>query len=148
MYHGTTATCADSILERGIDLNWRRVRDPGDFGWGFYLTGQHQRARQHGQVVLAARIELTEFAHVSNPYFLDGLDPVEPQSDVEKLFHSIAFDGEQMLTVNGRPDQRVHVAKAVRDAFLAEGYAGIATPYDGWEVVVFDPTRIRTIQRY
>lgn len=74
-----------------------------------------------------------------------------PRTDVERLFYELAFvrEGEdlRMVTVRGRPAERQAAAKRIRDAFLAHGYTGIRTDYDGGETVVFDPRAIRSVRR-
>ena len=50
LYHGTSHTTA--ILADGFDLEAQRTMDPGDFGWGVYLTDSPSRARAHGKVLV------------------------------------------------------------------------------------------------
>ena len=93
-YHGTSKERAAEILERGVDLNAPRSHDPGDFGWGLYLTQNLVRAQQYGSVILEVDVDLECFAHVPNPYFIEKLVPTQPQTPPERLFYSLAFDGE------------------------------------------------------
>jgi hypothetical protein len=143
-YHGTTPANAAKIRAEGFDVDAPRRSDPGDFGWGIYLTDRPSRARSYGREVLAVTIDESRFARLPNPYFLKGLEQVEPRTAAEKLFYSAAFDDEgHMLTVSS-PD-RVGAAKAVTRAFLAKGYAGIiGGPHTlgDLEVVVFDPSAV------
>lgn len=143
-WHGTRS--ADAIMARGIDFGIARRSDPGDLGWGFYLTGNRARARSYGSQLLRVTIRPEHFAYLPNPYFLEGLAPVAPQTDVEWLFYDLAFEDGHMKTCSGRYDNEA-AAKEVRDAFLAAGYAGIITPYEGGEAVVFAPEGIASIER-
>ena len=70
MYHGTSEASAQSILDQGIDIDAERRRDPGDFGWGFYLTGDRERAARMGRVVLSVTINVARFAFLEFPYFI------------------------------------------------------------------------------
>ena len=132
-YHGTQHRAA--ILLNGIDVNAPRSHDAGDLGWGFYIDRRLGRAEAYGEV-LECELSMDRMAHIPNPYFLDGLKPVAPTTPEEKLFHDLAFDGDEMKTVRG--DNREDVAKAIRETFLRHGYIGILT--DSGEAVVFDCT--------
>ena len=148
LHHGTTRERAASILAEGVDIEASRKRDPGDLGWGFYLTGDLARAQNCGEVVLKVEVDMTTFAHLAHPYFLDGLECVEPTTEVERLFFDTVFtlidDGWwKMGTVKGTAEERERAARKVRTVFLARGHGGIETPHANGEVVVFDPACIR-----
>lgn len=153
-FHGTHKV--EEILAGGVDLSAPR-HDVGDFGWGFYLTTKESRARNYGEV-LVVEIDESRFARLENPYFLNRGHDVDPETDVERLFHEHAFeeleggcDGgtyRNMITVNSLPDKRRTASQAIRDAFLAAGYAGIITDHDGGETVVFDATAILGITQH
>jgi hypothetical protein len=143
-WHGTRA--ADAILAHGVDFAAGRASDPGDLGWGFYLSGSRARARCYGRQLLRVTIRPARFAYLPNPYFLDGMNSVAPTTDVERLFYAHAFESDDMKTCSARHDNEA-AAKAVRDAFVAAGYAGIITPYEGGEAVVFTPDGIAKIER-
>ena len=152
LYHGTSRKRAALILAEGVDMEAPRTRDPGDFGWGFYLTTSLSRARACGEVVLEVAVDTSNFAYLPYPYFLKrgSITPLEPTTEVERLFHDTVFtlvdnDWWKMGTVNGTADERQRAARKVRDCFLAHGHAGIETPHDDGEVVVFDPTSIQHI---
>lgn len=136
-FHGTPQETWEKIQADGIDFEVKRRSDPGDMGWGLYLTRNLPRARTYGGVVIQVEILEVRFAYLQNPYFLDGFDPIAPTTPVEKLFHGLVFQGGKMLTVNGSKESREYTAKRVRDAFLAQGYLGIITPYSEGEAVVF-----------
>ena len=155
LYHGTSRERAASILAGGVDLEAPRTRDPGDFGWGFYLTASISRARACGEVVLEVVVDTSTFAYLPYPYFLKrgSLTPVEPSTEAERLFHKTVFtlaDDQwwRMTTVKGTAEEREHAARKVRTVFLAHGHAGIETPHDEGEVVVFDPTSIHHIHSH
>jgi len=157
-YHGTEPQRARAILRAGVDLQAERRRDPGDFGWGFYLTREIERAECHGGAVLQVQLDPSRLARIDNPYFIaqGSFDPVTPSTDAQRLFHQIAFDlqddfelgaGPRMRTVRGPLQQRIETSQAIRDAFLAAGYTGIlASQIQGGEAVVFDPSAIRQIE--
>lgn len=96
-------------------------------------------------------IDESRFVKIPNPYFLEGLKSTKPETWAEKLFHSVAFNGDDMLTVKGpppakpgfpEPKSRQEVCKNVARAFTVLGIAGIiAGPFrdGGHEVVVFHP---------
>jgi len=144
-YHGTSQEKAEAILRKGVDMEHKRTRDPGDVGWGFYLTTDLERARNCGPVVLEVVINVKTFARIPNPYFLAGLNSVKPTTPDEHLFHGIVMDEWKMRTVNGRWDDRVTAAKEVRDTFMAAGHLGIMTSHDGNETVVFDLAAIQSV---
>lgn len=139
LYHGTDEASAARILSEGFDVDALRRSDPGDFGWGVYLTSSLPRARAYGSVVLEVEVDESRFARLPCPYFLDDFQRVEPETEVERLFYSVAFDAEgEMLTIHS-PD-REGVSKAVAKTFLEAGYDGLVTGpgrYGDLEVVVF-----------
>jgi hypothetical protein len=146
LFHGTGH--AATILAEGFDLEAPR-HDPGDFGHGVYLTDSLGRAKSYGEP-LEIRVDVSRYARIPCPYFLDGLTALEPSTAPERLFHALAFpegSAGPMATVKGQ--QRTATAHAIRDAFLAAGYAGIiAGPddRDQREVVVFDLSTIEAIE--
>jgi hypothetical protein len=143
LYHGSPF--AQKIMDGGIDLGFRRTSDPGDFGWGFYLTNSLNRAKNYGQV-LQVTIDDRLYARIPNPYFLERLQILSPETPEEHLFYDLAFDpvtGE-MLTVTG--PQREAICKRIREVFLQHGYAGIVTDLHDQETVVFDPGSIIKIE--
>lgn len=142
-YHGTDA--AQTVLESGFKLDGPRRKDPGDFGSGIYLSPYLYLARVHGQV-LKVRAEVSRFAYLPNPYFLKNGSSTQPESEVEKLFYSLAFRGREMITCSGNVywEERERAALAIRVAFLAQGYPGIRTGHRG-ETVVFDPAVIGSV---
>lgn len=145
--HGTDARSAKVILTEGFSLETRRQSDPGDFGWGIYLTDAPSRARSYGSEVLRVTIATERYARIKNPYFLEGLREVEPQTAEEKLFHQTVFEGGKMLTVKG--EDREGVARRVREVFMEAGYDGIIAGPDRQgqcEVVVFRTSSILRIE--
>jgi hypothetical protein len=148
-YHGTTRHRADQILTDGVDLSAQRSHDEGDFGWGFYVTRDLCRARAYGHVVLEVDLDLDRFAYIENPYFLEGFTHIEPKTDVERLFHGVAFDPEtqEMRTCcNLLADHHMTAAQEIRDTFLSAGYAGITTGRDDGETVVFDVAGVLAVR--
>ncbi len=140
LWHATNPESAQEILSHGVNFDFPRQSDVGDFGWGFYLTGRPERARTYGSTLLEVMVDPTRLAHVPNPYFLEGLNAVSPATDVEHLFHSFAFDGMgKMMTCSNAysPRGKEAKAKAIRQAFIAAGWAGIITARDDRETVIF-----------
>ncbi len=140
-FHGTRDP--ESVLS-GIRFDVPRKHDPGDFGWGFYCSSVRARAATYGPV-LQVEVELSEFAHIDNPYFLDRLSQLTPVTPEEKLLYGIIFaDGpDDMLTVRG-PDRKA-VAQMVRTEFLHHGWKGIISePLE--ELVVFDESAVVSVE--
>jgi len=50
LYHGTSREACESIWENDVGVSGTR-REPGDFGYGFYLTKSLVRARSYGPCV-------------------------------------------------------------------------------------------------
>lgn len=142
LYHGSSAW--EKILEVGFDLEHPRRSDPGDFGWGLYLSANPARARSYGKV-LKVSLDPSRLAYISNPYFLDRFERVEPKTEEEKLFYGLVFDGDIMKTVNLPSDLRVAAAKLVRQVFLEKGYTGIRTSLDDEETVLFSLSAIQRV---
>lgn len=146
-YHGSPKW--QEILENGIDFDAPRRSDPGDFGWGFYLTKRYSRAKVNGRV-LQFVIDTTQLAYIANPY--------EAKKDTleERLFENLAFmyhdwDGDPypggiMLTLQGGIEKRIQTAKKIRKEFLSRGYQGILTDYEGGELVLFSDKPILEIK--
>lgn len=147
-FHGTSEKNAESIERDGFDLDALRRSDPGDFGWGIYLTDSIHRARAYGSAVLEVAIKNGNFARISNPYFLEGTESTKPETDEEKLFYENAFDSDgNMLTIHG---DRIAAAKNISRAFILNGYDGIIggpSALGQIEVVVFQPKAIESIRR-
>lgn len=148
LYHGTL--CPNEILARGFDIDAPRRCDPGDFGWGVYLTSNIARAKGYG-TVLAVEVDLSALALVPNPYFLtpEG-GRLRSTSPMEELFYGYVFaEGPAfMRTVNSRGEEREAHAKEVRKIFLTAGYKGIRTYTYDRETVVFDTTAILSVEKF
>lgn len=136
-YHGTRHW--KEIEERGIDFDAPRATDPGDFGWGFYLTKRPVLANLHGRM-FQVTIDPSKLAYIENPYFiLDDFQPRLPVTSEERLFWNTAFDAEgNMLTINADMETRIRTAKELQRVFLAAGYTGIRTAYGTGEAVLFN----------
>jgi len=145
LYHGTSREACESIWENDVGVSGTR-REPGDFGYGFYLTKSLVRARSYGPCVLEFLIDTRHYARVDNPYFTSGFNMFWPTTTDERLFYSLAFgSGGEMKTVKGSPESRLLAAVRIRNAFLGAGYKGIVTKYAGGEVVVFDADSIKVM---
>jgi hypothetical protein len=142
-YHGTPSY--QKILDSGFDIEAERRHDPGDFGWGIYVVANLPRAKTYGNV-LGVVFDASDCAYISNPYFIKGFDKVEPETEVEKLFTSIAMDDDwNMLTIRGSLKDRIRVCKEIRRVFLERGYTGIISDYAKGEAVIFDPDIIQDV---
>lgn len=146
-FHGSRR--AEAIVTDGFDIEAPRTTDPGDFGWGVYLTDRVARARCHGEV-LAVDVDTSRFAYIPSPYFIDGFDERTPETDVERLFYDLAFKNGKPLLIVGSQEQRVAIAKAIRSAFIEAGYDGILSAPDRMgqvEAVVFHIDAIQSVSR-
>jgi len=143
-YHGTPRW--QDILDKGIDIDAPKHSDPGDFGWGIYLTGKLSRARVYGRV-FQIDIDARNMAYVSNPYFLVGLKRVLPTTPEEKLFYSLAYDSAgEMKTLHGSRESRIAAARAIQRGFLDAGYSGIVSDYDEGEAVLFETSPLLSVK--
>jgi hypothetical protein len=142
LYHGTSAERAAQILKSGFDLDAARTSDPGDFGWGLYLTPDLSTARAYGDVVLRVILDDSSYARIRDPYNPDLTQ------EADRLFHALAFQDGYMLTCfyGFSKEDKKRVSKAIRDEFLARGYGGISSSYRAGETVVFDASTIREVQ--
>lgn len=148
LYHGTSPEAARRILRHGFDPEAARSHDPGDFGWGTYLTSIPARARGFGVgALLRVEVDPSKLAFIPSPYFLEQGRPVSPRTPVERLLYDTAFESEtgRMRTVQGRIGERISVARAVRDAFLVAGWHGIRSGHSDDETVIFDNEAIRRV---
>lgn len=143
-YHGTPRWQA--VIDNGINIDAPKHSDPGDFGWGIYLTTKLTRAKTYGRVFVV-EISTSKMAYIPNPYFLDGLRRLAPITEEEKLFYSLAYgaDGE-MLTVQGSKEERIAAACRIQRSFLDAGYSGIVSDYDRGETVLFDSSPILSVK--
>lgn len=139
VYHGTRQP--QLVMAEGLRIPEKHAHDPGDFGLGIYTTTIRQRAACYG-TVLACELKTEEYARISNPYFLAGLEPVPPNTKEEEIFHALVMLGNDMLTINRSAQDRVLAAEVVRNGMMQAGYAGIITKCNG-ECVTYDPRTIR-----
>ena len=147
-YHGTTNEAADAILEHGFSQTIERRRDPGDFGWGTYLTQMLERAENLGEAVLEVKVDTSSFGHIENPYFLSGLDTVEPRTEHERMyFDSVMGPQGLMKTVRGTLSSRTAAALEISSLFMDHGMGGFTTGLEDRETVVFDPGTIKSVRR-
>lgn len=142
--HGTDLASAEAIIRDGVTAEPpSRVHDPGDFGWGFYLTRDPARARSYGHTLVGVDVHIDRFAVIPNPYFIDRLTEIQPVTAVEKLFHSIAFRNGRMRTCTASIEERIAIARSIRNAFVLDGFAGIRTERPDGETVLFDAAVVR-----
>lgn len=90
-------------------------------------------------------VDIKSFANIFNPYFLDKTNPHAPKTDADTLYHSI-FKRYRVDMSSIDPSSREIQCKTIRDEFLAAGYKGIYTKYDGFETVVFDLAAVRSVR--
>lgn len=138
LLHGTTSEAAAAILEGGFRLDAERRSDPGDFGWGVYLTGWGPVARASGRAVVVAEVELERpktFGSKAAAY------------EWLRRLHDGALP-----TVQGSERDRVAASKQLRRRMLERGVDGIVIrdakmDPEGRpvEVVVYRLDRIRTV---
>lgn len=140
-FHGTTLDAALSMMKVGVDLYHPRKSDPGDFGLGFYLTGDIVRARAYGKAILIAALDMSEYAYIPSPYEPDD-------SKAGKLFRELAFaeDGNMRTCYSGfSKEQRQQISVEIRDKFLSWGWKGIRSDYSGGEIACFDLATIKKL---
>lgn len=145
-YHGTRRW--QEILNAGLSIDAPKVTDPGDFGWGIYLTKSRVLSAIFGRV-FRITLDDTNLAYIENPYFLheDGGGQRFPVTPAEQLFYSEAFNGDgDMLTIKGDLASRIAVAKNIQRVFLANGFAGIKADYGHAETVLFNLSPVVTIE--
>ena len=147
LYHGTTFEGMKAIIERGFKLEAERRSDPGDFGWGIYLTGHLSRAKAiGGKYVLEVEVEL------KNPLVFKSISEAYKFADEMALKLGITIHGKGN-TPEERFQDRVKNSKKWREYFLRQGYDGIII-YDPdplwkgapYEVVVFDLSAIKSVK--
>lgn len=146
LLHGTNYP--EKILQEGFSMEAARRSDPGDFGWGIYLTNQKARAASYG-TILQVHVDTSKMAFIKNPYFLNPDGSLAPRAtQEEKLFYEQVFPhGEDwMNTVLARGDERVANCKRVRELFMGHGYTGIKTAWMDQETVVFDLNVIQEVK--
>lgn len=144
LYHGTSKEKAASIMRSQFDFDARRSSDPGDFGWGVYLTAYKPRAKAYGEVVLEVVIDDSRLAYIPNPYFLEKLEEIKPVTPEEIKFYDLAFDDNlEMLTIHAV--NREDVCKKIQKEFVLDGYTGIRSDYHGGEYVIFDSRAVKSI---
>jgi hypothetical protein len=144
-FHGTESF---SVTKGGlVSMKERHRHDPGDLGRGFYGTTIKERAASYGPKIIKARFDVRRYAVLSNPYFLDKLSKVEPKTEAEKLFYSLAFDDEgNMRTASGPPlGERSDWCERVRDGMLTAGFLGVRTDYAG-EIVAYDSQTVTILE--
>jgi hypothetical protein len=153
LYHGSPD--ASRIFTEGFDLWTKRNTDPGDLGWGIYLTGNWYWARQFagGEGAEANVIELdidpAKLARIRHEIVGCGKEP--NLNKAERLWRKVvecsAFGIP--LTIASEPKERAKVAKMVRRRFMRAGYTGILAGTVGKdeEVVVFNLGAIRRFRR-
>jgi|GEM_PF-4200718 len=147
LYHGTTPEGMEKIPKEGFSLEAERVSDPGDFGWGIYLTGMPARAKPYGGVnVLRVEVDFNNpliFRSVSEAY--KWRDPfVEKYGDT---LHGIGNTWKEKLK------SKAKIAKKWREELLKRGYDGIII-YDEkirngepYEAIAFKPENIKVISK-
>ncbi|MAG24176.1 hypothetical protein CMI47_01225 [Candidatus Pacearchaeota archaeon] len=148
-YHGTTKKAAEEILAHGFSHAIERRRDPGDFGWGTYLTQMRERAENLGEAVLEVHVDTSSFEHITHPYFRDRNDLVWPQTDAQRIFFDMVMEpgGRRMKTVHGPLASRREVALEIAQLFREQGIGGFTTGLEDGETVVFDLRAIKNIRR-
>lgn len=138
-FHGTAAW--EKIRREGFELEAPRRSDPGDFGWGIYVTKQVGRAKCYGDVICVV-IKTGGLAHIENPYFINGLTQFKPRTPLEELYYNLAFENDEPLLFRRKTELRAQTARNIRQGMMQAGYTGITTKYSGCETVIFDPSII------
>lgn len=114
-FHGTTPDLADKILTEGFDLAAPRLSDPGDFGWGVYLTDHIERARGYGKGLLRVTVDTQQFAVV-------GTFPRDPDYGGNGSPSWEARVLENQAEARGRKAKAVAETKRLNKQWAADGY--------------------------
>lgn len=153
-FHGTNEKSAKVIAKSGFDIDSPRQSDPGDLGWGIYLTTDYNRAKSYGTVIFAVELsEKANLAEIINPYFIKRFERLLPQTAEELLFYNIAFNEKgNMRNVSQMTstEEKIRISKQIRDTFLKASYDGIiAGPFnlrrDDKEIVIFNSDIIELV---
>lgn len=175
LYHGSRAI--EDILRRGFDIEAPRTHDPGDFGWGIYFTGNLTRAKtsggygEEGPNVVKAQVCFENPLVLHSPYSIS-----EPETEGDRLIHDLrerygdtvhGITQEEAVDLHREgvsPDEINLIQRERREAaarkwaqeIQKEGYDAVVweQPYyrgpiePNFEVVVFDPAKVKGVQRY
>lgn len=131
LLHATSRESARAILASGFDPRAPRRSDPGDFGWGLYLTANESVARAAGPVVLRVEVVLEAPKRLQSEEFAWAWlrERAWPQCG---------------STVTGSALERDVAARSLRRWMLHAGTDAVIVDSERWgparEVVVFDPT--------
>lgn len=142
-YHATTKENARKILIDGFDLNAKRLRDPGDFGRGFYSTAYLPRAHGIGGEIIRVRMIIDKPLHFeSMEQAYDWLDSVKPVTG-DTIIGSIEERERAALLVQGMVEMQGYDGIVIDD--LPRGIKGYEiVSYRGMQVVSFTFT-LKTI---
>lgn len=123
--------------------------DPGDLGWGIYLTKLKREARLYGHVIKVAvvlnnavdlRAKGSGLAWFNRMSLFTGGNPVRGSS--EKLERATVEDGYRYTNAEKWQD-RIYYAKLWRELCLKDGIDGLVVK--GWDLsdtaVVFEPEK-------
>lgn len=171
LYHGSKVK--EEILRRGFDIEAPRVSDPGDFGWGIYLTSELSRAKAAAgkQNVLDVEVEFKNPLVLRAPY---AINPPETPGDrfiaeLRERFgdtvHGLTTEEAIELHRQGKsPDEiadiafhsRVTASKKWAEAIQKAGYDAVVweKPYyygpieENYEVVIFNPEQIKSVREH
>lgn len=171
LYHG--ARVKEEILRRGFDIEAPRVADPGDFGWGIYLTSDLNRARATGGTKNVLDVQ----ACFKNPLVLHAPYSINPPETAGDRFinqlrerygdtvHGLTTEEAIELHRQGKsPDQiatitygnRVRASKKWAEEIQRAGYDAVIweKPFhyrpieENYEVVIFNPNQIKSIREH
>lgn len=168
LYHGSRAK--EEILERGFDVEAPRVSNPGDFGWGIYLSGNPARARASGPV-LEVEVCFEKPLVLESPYrihppetagdkFIAELrekygDTVHGLTEEEAIeLHRKGKSPEEIAEISRQ--NRIYASRKWAEEIQKAGYDAVVweKPYrykpreENYEVVIFDPDKIKAIKQY
>lgn len=171
LYHGSQAK--EEILKKGFDIEAPRVADPGDFGWGIYLTGDLSRAKATGgpKNVLDVQACFKKPLVLHSPYavheaetpgdkFIDELrekhgDPVHGLTDEEAIeLHRQGKSPDEIADIGAQ--NRVKTSRKWAEEIQKAGYDAAIweKPYyhgpieKNFEVVIFDPQKIKSVREH
>lgn len=168
LYHGSPRK--EEILERGFDVEAPRASNPGDFGWGIYLTSDLARAKASGPVLEVQTCFETPLV-LHSPYrihapetagdkFIAELrkkygDTIHGLTDEEAIeLHRKGKSPEEIAEISRQ--NRIYASRKWAEEIQKAGYDAVVweKPWlykpieENYEVVIFDPNKIKGVKQW
>ena len=139
LLHGTSSEFEE------FDLSHAGRRDWGDYGVGVYLTINDTMAKSYAQESAQANgghpvVYLVD-ADVSN------LAPMDDPELLETVSRETGAPFPKTLTPGEKQTRPQVESQSIRDFLIEAGYDGVIVS-NGWECVVFDPSKIKILKKF